>query len=107
MRKTNHSIKASYCVTSIKVEVLISFTFLRGAPAHGPSYSSGGQPADPDEVELVGVKVPMPLSQEYMDGLTAWAEEWLTGEGWAEVMETVASDDEAAREAAAELRMDR
>lgn len=36
-----------------EVELRITFTCLFGAPAQGPSYYSGGQPADPDEIEFV------------------------------------------------------
>ena len=34
-----------------EVEVEVSYTVLWGAPEQGPSYASGGQPADPDEID--------------------------------------------------------
>lgn len=39
--------------TSFEVEVNLSGTFLPGCPEQGPTYSSGGQPAEPDSMEDV------------------------------------------------------
>jgi hypothetical protein len=38
-------------VTTAEVEVEVSYAVTWGAPARGPSYASGGQPADPDEID--------------------------------------------------------
>lgn len=35
--------------------VEIAFTYTPGAPAQGPSYASGGQPADPPEIDIEAV----------------------------------------------------
>lgn len=99
-----------------EIEVEIAFTFLRGAPERGPNYWSGGQPADPDEIEFIGAArlfngKPEPfcgpsaaLAQEWLDDI---ASHWLeTDEGQAEAIEAVADDDDAAREYAAEMRRD-
>lgn len=36
-------------------DVVVRYTVSWGAPAQGPSYASGGQPADPDETEIVEI----------------------------------------------------
>lgn len=99
-----------------EIECEITFAFLKGAPEQGPSYASGGQPADPDEIEVVKVVhlvngKPSPFYGVYADleqaALEDMASEWLQEDGFAEACEVVASDDEAAREYAAELRAER
>ena len=90
------------------IEVEIGFTFLKGAPAQGPSYSSGGQPADPDEVALVYAKAVENTLDDLMNcALSKWAEDYLADEGFNEALEVAASDYEAGREFAADLRADR
>jgi hypothetical protein len=97
-----------------EVDCEIVFSFVRGAPAQGPSYATGGQPADPDEVELVkttrlvnGKRTPYTgafahLEQELLD---LYAITWLaTDDGQAAACEQVYDDDCAAREQAEELR---
>ena len=101
-----------------EIECEIAFTYLKGAPEQGPSYYSGGQPADPDEIEFVsavqlvnGKPVPRYHSafQAMHDELIAdLARDWLeTEDGVSEAMATVAADDDEARERAAELKADR
>jgi hypothetical protein len=99
-----------------EVECEIVFSFFKGAPEQGPSYASGGQPADPDEIELVRVRPiiggkPSEYGGAYADmeqsSLEAIAEDWLLEDGFADACEVVASDDADAREYAAELRADR
>jgi hypothetical protein len=100
-----------------EVELRITFTCLFGAPAQGPSYYSGGQPADPDEIEFVScVKMcngkPSPPNHSFADmeqaSLDDMAREYLeSDDGHCEALEVAASDAEAAREYAAELRADR
>jgi hypothetical protein len=36
-----------------EIEVTVSYLVSWGAPEQGPSYASGGQPADPDEIDDV------------------------------------------------------
>lgn len=118
--RTKHQMLATIPVgdpdLGAEVEAMLTFTFLRGAPAQGPSYASGGQPADPDEVELVKAEPycngkPSPYYGAFADwaqsSLDACAQSWLEGDGFSEALEQAASDDEAAREYAAELRADR
>ncbi len=90
------------------IEVEIAFTFRKGAPEQGPSYASGGQPADPDEVELIYVKPIKHTLDDLMSCmLSRWAEDYLADEGFSEALEQAASDYESAREYADELRRDR
>lgn len=67
--------------TEIKLE--IEYTYSPGLPERGPSYSSGGEPAEPAEVSLVLAKL--------LDGnglapddaqVQEWADEWLQGDGF-------------------------
>lgn len=92
--------KHKITTTHDDVELLITFNWIKGAPEQGPSYSSGGQPADPDEIELI-----MVISRGGPDcSWIEWATNWLQGEGFAEAMEIVDSDLEAAYEQAMEMR---
>lgn len=89
-----------------EIECEIVFSFTRGADPTGPSYSSGGEPGYPAEVELVSVKGNLfqDLHQKaFEDRVSAW----LQDDGYAEALAVVAEDDAAAREYAAELRADR
>ena len=36
-----------------EILMCVEYTYTPGAPEQGPSYASGGQPADPPEVEIV------------------------------------------------------
>ncbi|MGQ3299673.1 hypothetical protein [Reyranella sp.] len=90
-----------------EVDLRITYTFLKGAPEQGPTYASGGQPADPDEIEFVSCVYVDAAGKEsspsgaYADleqsALDAIAEAWLRGdEGQAQATEQ-AMDDWAAR----------
>lgn len=118
MRTTKHKLIATIPVgdhdLGAEQECEINFTFLRGAPEQGPSYYSGGQPADPDEIEFIGARPfcngkPAPFSGAFADmqmrDLGELASDWLeSDEGRAEAYMVVADDDEADREYAAVLR---
>lgn len=94
-----------------EVDCEIVFSFTAGAGPTGPSYSSGGEPGYPAEVELVSVDGNLldmgafqDLHQKAIEDLVS---DWLQDDGYAEALAIVANDDEAAREYAAELRADR
>ena len=40
---------------SIEIDVKVEYDFTPGRPEQGPSYSSGGEPAEPPEIEVVNV----------------------------------------------------
>ena len=112
MGRTTHRMKALCPFALDSIEVEITYTFSPGAPEQGPSYSSGGQPADPDEVEFVSVEtwltsafLPVPSIRKMLD---EWAIEYLASDdGFAAAVEQAEEDDDAARERAAEMRSER
>ena len=66
-----------------EIEVEITYTYIAGRPARGPSYASGGEPADPPEIEFVSATVTgSTLGKALQDKLNDWAEAWVTGVGW-------------------------
>jgi hypothetical protein len=94
-----------------EIDVEITFNYMPGAPAQGPTYASGGQPADPSEVEfvsavqLVGGKPVITDNQQGLDDLVI---SWLETDAGMDIAERVAFDDyNAAREQAAEMRRER
>jgi len=52
-------------------DIEVTYTITPGRPATGPSYASGGEPAEPPEVELIEVKVDGVVHAE-----TPW-DDWL------------------------------
>ncbi len=75
-------------------EYAITYNFLKGAPARGPSYSHGGLPADPDEVEFISAELKdsagIDVTQNQID---KWAEEWLESDrGYGLAIETAMED---------------
>jgi len=98
-----------------EVDVEVTFTYLKGAPEQGPSYYSGGQPADPDEIELVKATPlaangkPAPYYGAFADmeqaSLDDLVRDWLeTDDGITAAMDAVEADMEAGREFRDELR---
>ena len=50
-----------------EVELVVTYSVAPGCPETGPTYSCGGTPAEPDEVEIVSIKhngQPITLSEE-------------------------------------------
>lgn len=94
------------------IDYTITFNFVRGAPAQGPSYSSGGQPADPAEISFVSISPDAGDHGVYTDiaqkWLVEWAEEWLA-EHHDEAIEIAEQDmqpdPDAARDAAIDDRL--
>ena len=100
-----------------EADLRITYTFIKGAPEQGPTYASGGQPADPDEIEFVSC-VQMIDGKEHptsgmfghleQSSLDAIAEAWLLGdEGHGQAVENALDDLAGQREQAAEMRADR
>lgn len=92
-------------------EYEITFTSTKGSPDYwnkaGGHWEQGWAP----EVEFVSIKPDAGDHGAFTDlaqqGLEDWASDWLQGDGYDAALEVVASDREAAREFAAELRRDR
>ena len=108
MGRTTHRMKALCPFALDGIEVEITYTFTPGAPEQGPTYSSGGQPADPDEVEFVSVDAWLatyPLLQSIQKMLDEWAIEYLASDdGFDDARNQAIEDEEAARDRADEER---
>lgn len=77
-----HTLTA-YCPVGLgEIEVEITYRFTPGRPARGPSYASGGEPADPPEVEFISAR--SKVKDDFVKAmLVEWAEEWLASDdGW-------------------------
>ena len=83
-----------------EIECTIYFTFIRGYPATGPTYWSGGEQACPAEVEFHHVE---PTSPD----IVAWAADYLQGEGYDDACEIATEDMMPDPDAAYEARRDR
>jgi hypothetical protein len=73
------SIELIGAAASMEVVASYEFTYSPGCPATGPSYASGGDHAEPAEIEVVAVDL-----HEVVNGKTgsrlecpAWLREWL------------------------------
>lgn len=81
------------------IEVVITFTFTRGAPA------THIDPADPAEVEFVAVASTLhTLDTGLQAMLDDWAREYLADDGYHDACAAAEDDHESARAYAAELR---
>jgi hypothetical protein len=110
--RSRHVVKTALTLeiagSEIVREVQVRFTYLPGAPEQGPSYASGGQPADPDEVEIDAILVAgldklVELPEWMVADFEADAEfmNWLCGEA---IEDLAARADEAAEMKADERR---
>jgi hypothetical protein len=93
-------------IEEANVAMEIRFSFTPGRPATGPSYASGGDPADPAEVEIDSVELRdgdgiEPYDQKQLE---EWAQDWLDDEGYDLCCAAAAEDRAADRERAAEMR---
>ena len=80
---TTHTLTAYLPFGENEIDVEITYTYLAGRPARGPSYASGGEPADPPEIESVKAVLPGCTLPKNLQALAdIWAEAWVTGDGW-------------------------
>lgn len=91
-RTRRFTFDAEHMVGRRVIDLRVTYSVTPGCPEQGPTYSCGGQPAEPDEVEIIAVKhngQPFTLSDDEEDALLQQA------------IERVADDmaDEAAAEA--------
>lgn len=108
---TQHKMRAAcpFADSDDGIEVEITFNFTRGRPmVRYLRNGDPGYPADPDEVEVVGVKPVDPalvLPANLQKNLDDWAELYLSDdEGHGRAVDAALDDRVAAREFAAELR---
>lgn len=89
-------------------EVVISFGYTPGCPETGPSYSSGCEPASPDEIEVHSVKI---LNAEGLDMPPDWwlerAQDWLDDKGYDAAREVANADCEPDPDYERDRRMER
>lgn len=89
----------------------ITFEFRKGAPEQGPTYASGGQPADPDEIEVISITPGAGDNGAFSDiadkMLHDEAEDWLCSDGYDAAIEIAAADHADALDRADDLRADR
>ena len=83
---STHTLTA-YCPLGLgEIAVEITYRYTPGRPARGPSYASGGEPADPPEVEFISAN--SKVSDDFVKLLVAeWAEEWLGDDGFDEAVD--------------------
>ena len=76
-------------------EVEITFGYSPGYPETGPTYASGGEPAAPDEIEAISVRV---IKDEGIEmHQTCWleyAQNWLDDKGYDAARGEACSDNE-------------
>ena len=93
-----------------EVELRITYNFTPGAPEQGPTYSSGGQPADPDEIDFLSCKGPMDgdgYDKYRQDTYDTLAHSYLEGDiGRAQAIENALDELAGDADAAAEARAD-
>lgn len=97
-----------------ELEVECSYTVSWGAPAQGPSYASGGQPADPDEIDDIKIisvdGKPWPVDLSH--GFQTEAEdadmlvEKLMNDHYDRMLENASEEDAARYDDAREMRED-
>lgn len=88
-------------------KVEITYTYHRGSPATGPTWNSGGEPADPDELQFISAKL---IDGDGLDPepsrLKDWAEEWLYDEGYEQACRNAEEDNRPDPDAAYEAMRD-
>ncbi len=115
---TQHKITAlrSGCVNGMdwEAEYTITFNYAKGSPDTYDKSRGGPGGWDPGwaaEVEFISISPGAgdhgAFSGLAQQDLESWASDWLQTDGYDEALAIVASDDESAREYAAELRADR
>lgn len=77
-----------------EIELVVTYSVSPGCPEQGPTYSCGGQPAEPPEVEIIAIKhngQPFNVSGEEEDALLEraiersgddMADEYAAGQDW-------------------------
>lgn len=97
-----------------EVEAMVTFTYLKGAPEQGSSYASGGQPADPDEIEFVSAEhycngKPAPFHGGFSADEQKWLDDvavaWLcANDGYHAALGVAVDDGLRAQDDAADMR---
>ena len=75
-------------------EYVVTYNYTPGQPETGPSYSCGGTPAEPPEVEAVDINLAVgdfDTDREKNEALD-WANEYLQDKGYDKAIENVEGD---------------
>jgi hypothetical protein len=54
---TGYSQQVPVSIDDIEIMLDVTYSYSPGAPEQGPSYASGGQPAEAAEIEITSIKV--------------------------------------------------
>lgn len=98
------------CGGEALVELTVEYEFTPGTPARGPSYASGGEPAEGPEVEIVSARATNPKDAGQGFALPNWlldqlqADDYLYEELVRNAEEDRGAEHDAALEARAEAR---
>lgn len=89
-------------------EVRVHFVFHPYQREQGPSYASGGQPAEPAFVEFDGAQIKADGQWvKAPEDIGEWAANWLDGDGFDICMEQADADNEPDPDAQADAREER
>lgn len=92
---TTHYLTAGCPFGNDEIEVEIGFGFTPVTPERGPSYASGGEPADPPEVEFLSAKCSGLIDADMRRKLDAWAREYLASDaGQQAAIDALPEDDD-------------
>ena len=88
---STHTLTAHCPLGLGEIEVKIIYRYTPGRPARGPSYASGGEPADPPEVEFISASTT--VNDDLVKLMVSeWAEEWLGDDGFDEAVDNAEED---------------
>jgi hypothetical protein len=90
---SKHTLTAYCPFAGDEIDVEITYNYTPGRPARGPSYASGGEPADPPENEFVSATITgATLPTAIQEKLNDWASLWITGDGWDDAVSHAADE---------------
>ena len=90
---TKHTLTFFFTFGLRETGVDVTYNYTPGRPARGPSYASGGEPADPPEVEFVkAVLTGAKLDKDLQERLDEWAEDLLQGDGYDDAVANAEDD---------------
>ncbi len=85
-------------------DLRVHYVFHAYQPERGPSYASGGEPAEPASIEFDGVQIQVDGKWNDAPDFAEWAEAWLMNDGLDEAMSAAEDDRIGGEEWAAEMR---
>lgn len=101
---SKHYITTTYDPDGAEIEARIHFVLHPFVPERGPSYASGGDPAEAASVEFVNIQTLVSGKWTDAPDLVEWAEDYLQNDGLPDAFEVAHDDCITAEEYAAEAR---